>query len=529
MRSPTLQRSSLAIVAFVLAVAPGAKAQTDNAPPSDAPPKKARIVSIVRGTGAGSDKAAGFVGHFMRDTLEADPRYEVVSIGAALGSNDDPDQVLTRAGNLAFQGREAYDSLDLDQAVEHLNGALRELERSAFAVRDIKRVSEILMLLGATHILRGEDAKGRDRLAQALTLDSTVEPDPTIFNPSMRTIFKSAQAAVNKARRGSIAITSSPSYSEVFVDGKFVGIAPTTVDSTIEGRHYVRVIRDGYREFGTVIAVKGNAEVSQVAELAPAPKLDEYEHLVNLTVDARSDAMQKTSRKASEDLLTLASQLGVLLGVEQVFLTDVRLDGERVLLRTTQFDLTTDEKMKSASHAFTYDANAASYQREIKQMMDKHFGPKTLTESTDGATFYGSWDGGLGLKHAGSNVCMGDSCAHFKRNVLLFGGVTTGVMLVGGGVFELLAKKNHNTFRDSPQGSPEAASAASSGKTQNIVGNVMLGVGVVAAVATTYLYFFYHPAPSPEEVALPQRASLVPRLDIAPSVNGGYMVGTWSF
>ncbi len=524
-----MRSTTLAILAATLAFAPLAKAQTDDEPREDAPPKKARIVSIVRGTGAGSDKAAGFVGHFMRETLEADPRYELVSIDTALGSNDDPVQVLTRAGNLFSQGREAYDSLDLDQAVEHLNGALRELERRAYAVHEIKRVSEILMLLGATHILRGEDAKGRERLAQALTLDPTVEPDPTIFNPSMRTIFKSAQAAVNKARKGSIAITSSPSYGEVFVDGKFVGIAPATVDSTLEGRHYVRVVRDGYREFGTVIAVKGNAEASEVAELAPAPKLDEYEHLVNLTVDARNDVILKPTKKPNEDLLTLASQLGVLLGVEQVFLTDVRLDGERVLMRTTQFDLTTDEKMKSASHGFTYDTNQASYQREIKSMLDEHFGPKTLTESTDGAVFYGKWDNGSGLVHAGSNVCMGDSCAHFKRQVLLFGGIGSGALLVGGGVLELLGAKNHSNFRNDPQGSAQADSARGAGKFEVVAGDIMLGLGVAAVITTTYLYFFYHPAPSPEDVALPQRASLVPRLDIAPSVHGGAMVGTWSF
>ncbi len=490
--------------------------------------KKARIVSIVRGTGAGSDKAAGFVGHFMREALETDARYELVTIDSALGSTDDPQQVLTRAQNLLTQGRDAYDSLDLDQAVEYLNGALRELERRAYVVHDIKRVSEILMLLGATHILRGEDAKGRERLAQAITLDGAAEPDPTIFNPSMRTIFKSAQASVNKARKGSIAVSSNPSYGEVFVDGKFVGIAPVTVDSTLEGRHYVRVIREGYREYGTVISVKGNAEASEVAELAPSPKLDEYEHLVNLTIDARNEVMAKPNPKPNEDLLTLASQLGVLLGVEQVFLTDVRLDGERVLLRTTQFDLTTDEKMKSASHSFTYDTVAASYQREIKLMMERHFAAETLTKKTEGSVFYGRWDTGGGLVHAGSNVCMGESCQEFRRRVLFYGGITAGGLLVTGGVLAYLGKHNNDKFRDSPQGTPEGTSARSAGKIEAIAGDVLLGLGVATVVTGTILYFFYHPSPSSDDV-MSRRASLVPQLDIAPMVRGGAMVGTWTF
>ncbi|MBC7794892.1 MAG: PEGA domain-containing protein [Clostridia bacterium] len=495
--------------------------------------KKARVVSIVRGTGAGSDKATGFVTHFMRARLETDDRYELVPVDRALGSPDDPQQVLTRSSNLFAQGREAYDSLDLDQAIEHLNGALRELERRAYAVHDIRQVSDILMLLGATHILRSEEIKGRERLAQAMTFNPQIDPDPAIFNPNMRTIFKSAQAIVNKARKGSIAVSTIPSYGEVFVDGRFVGIAPVTIDLALEGRHYVRVIRDGYREFGTVLAVKGTSEISEVAELAPAPKLDEYDHLVNLTVDARNEVMQRPSAaKANEDVLTLASQLGVLLGVEQVFLTDVRLDGERVLLRTTQFDLTTDEKMKSATHAFTYDAVAATYQRETEVMLDRHFAPETLTEQTDGAIFYGRWSEDRGLVHAGSDVCMGASCQKFKKNVLLFGGIGSGALLVTGGIFAILGRHNNSVYRDSPQGSPEADSAYSSGRTQALVGDICLGIGIAGAVTTAVLYFFYEPAPSAEDVMSNRVTSaprLLPHLDIGPTAGGASGVATWHF
>lgn len=506
-----------------------ANAQASRPAATDEGFKKARVVSIVRGTGAGSDKAAGFVTHFMRANLEADERYELVPIDQALGAPDDPQQVLKRAANLFAQGREAYDTLDLDQAIEHLNGALRELERRAYVVRDIKVVSDILMFLGATHILRSEEAKGRDRLAQAIILNPSVEPDPAIFNPNMRNVFKAAQSQVNKARKGSIAVSAIPSYGEVFVDGRFVGIAPVTVDAALEGRHYVRIIRDGYREYGTVLAVKGNSEIAEVAELAPAPKLEEYEHLVNLTIDARNEVMAKpNATKANEDVLTLASQLGVLLGVEQVFLTDVRLDGERVLLRTTQFDLTTDEKMKSATHAFTYDTVPATYQREVKVMIDKHFAPETLTEKTDGAIFYGRWNADQGLVHAGSNICMGASCQKFKKNVLLFGGIGSGALLVTGGVFAILGNRNHSRFRDAPQGTPEADSAYSSGRTQAVVGDICLGLGIAGAVTTAFLYFFYEPAPSAEDV-MSNRVTLVPKLDIGPTAGGASGVATWHF
>jgi hypothetical protein len=227
-------------------------------------------------------------------------------------------------------------------------------------------------------------------------------------------------------------------------------------------------------------------------------------------------------------LLTLASLLGVLLGVEQVFLTDVRLDGERVLLRTTQFDLTADEKMKSAAHSFTYDTVAASYQREIKLMMERHFAPETLTKKTEGAIFYGRWDAGGGLVNAGSGVCMGRSCQEFRRDVLFYGGIATGGLFLTGGILAFLGKHNNDKFRSSPQGSPEANSAASAGKAEAVAGDILLGLGVATLVTGTVLYFFYHPSPSADDV-LSRKAAWVPQLDVAPLAHGGAMVGTWDF
>src|SRR5690606_10893184 len=105
----------------------------------------------------------------------------------------------------------AFESLDLDAAVDHLNSALSKFERNAAFVTDFPKVANALMLLGATHILRGEEKTGARRLAQAIALVPDIQPDPRIFNPGMRDIFEQAGKELTSRPEGDITLTSNPS------------------------------------------------------------------------------------------------------------------------------------------------------------------------------------------------------------------------------------------------------------------------------------------------------------------------------
>ncbi len=130
------------------------------------------ISVVVRGVGAGSDKAAGFVQHFVRDSLASEGR-EVIDLSAALGSptRNRAQRAFGVAGEMVEKGRRAYETLDLDPAIDFLNTALTKYERHAAYLTEPVRVAEVLMLLGATHILRGEERTGAKRLAQAIAIN----------------------------------------------------------------------------------------------------------------------------------------------------------------------------------------------------------------------------------------------------------------------------------------------------------------------------------------------------------------------
>ncbi|HET6346422.1 MAG TPA: hypothetical protein VFH51_15930, partial [Myxococcota bacterium] len=90
------------------------------------PARAARMATIVRGTGAGSEKAAALVGHYVHEQLSKDERYEVVDLSKALG-NPDRDKALRNfqaAEELVQKGHDAYDALELDAAVDYLTNTL---------------------------------------------------------------------------------------------------------------------------------------------------------------------------------------------------------------------------------------------------------------------------------------------------------------------------------------------------------------------------------------------------------------------
>ena len=89
------------------------------------PAHATKFTVVVRSGGSGADKAATMVGHFARKAFENDRRYDFVYRDEALGSAevDRARQAFRYANELAGQGREAYETLELDVAVELLNTA----------------------------------------------------------------------------------------------------------------------------------------------------------------------------------------------------------------------------------------------------------------------------------------------------------------------------------------------------------------------------------------------------------------------
>ena len=493
----------------------------------------ARMVVITRGVGAGAEKAATFTGHYVRDQLAKDERYEVVDLSKVLG-NQDRDKALhafAAAEELVQKGRQAYDTLELDAAVDNLNSALLKYERFAAYVDDFKKVSEALMLLGATHILRGEDKLGAKRLEQAVNINPQVEPDPRIFNPAMRSIFQESASRVASRQPGSLTLTSNPGFAGVYVDGRFVGVTLTGVDHVSEGRHYVRLEKDGLRPYGKVMEVVGKTETAENAFLRPTSHFDDFDQ----AVDAAVKHPPLPGKSDGKNVVTNPIEaLATLTQADQVFLTVVRLNGERVQMWAYQYDLVSRRLLKSVEHVFPYDVRPETYSREVRAMLQSDFSVDALLGGNTGAEKKRHEQQELpvaedaGLPHAGDAHCAFDmACDNFKVMVAAIGGGAGLTATVVGAFYWSFAKRDHDTWLGIDQAAVQSGQLSAEGRSYALRGDILIGAGCGLMLASGLIYLLWDPQPSTVDVV--GESDVKARLDLMPQPGGGMLGMTLSF
>ena len=493
----------------------------------------ARMAVITRGVGAGAEKAATFTGHYVRDLLGKDERYEVIDLSKVLG-NQDRDKALhafAAAEELVQKGRQAYDTLELDAAVDNLNSALLKYERFAAYVGDFKKVSEALMLLGATHILRGEDKLGAKRLEQAININPQVEPDPRIFNPAMRSIFQESASRVSSRQPGSLTLTSNPGFSAVYVDGKFVGVTLMALEHVSEGRHYVRLEKDGLRPYGKVMEVVGKTETAENAFLRPTSHFDEFDQATEAAVKHLPPPGKSDGKNVVTDPI---EALGTLTQADQVFLTVVRLNGERVQMWAYQYDLVSRRLLKSVEHVFAYDTRPETYDREVGAMLQTDFAVDSLLSASHGGDKRRRDKEVLpvaedaGLPHAGDAHCAFDmACDNFKVLITSIG-IGAGVAsAAAGGVYWAFAKRDHDQWLTIDQASATSGQLSAEGRSYALRGDVLIGVGAGLIFASGLIYLLWDPQPSTVDVL--GESDVKARLDLMPQPGGGMFGLTLDF
>jgi hypothetical protein len=104
-------------------------------------------------------------------------------------------------------------------------------------------------------------------------------------------------------------------------------------------------------------------------------------------------------------------------------------------------------------------------------------------------------------------------------------GAATGGLLIGAGVVGVLAMGKRSDFNEKNDGThtAEAQSLRDSGKTLNLVGDVLLGAGVVAGVVTTILFVGRPEVPASGPPAATGKLHLVPA--VAPTGAGVFVDG----
>ena len=438
------------------------------------------VANITRPNTPGSDKPAEFIDYFMSQELHTKAQWQTLTPLEHLNKSwlSEAEAAFNNARSKIKSGLREFEDFELDQAIDNFNAALSLFERHVEAITDYQELSELLLVLGATHIFRGEESLGYQRLIQALLIANDVQPDPTIFNPKMRDLFVRASDEVSELQTFPLTIKSTPGYAKIFIDGEFVGVSPHKIQQLKAGRHFIRLEKDGYRPWGQVFKVQKNRRNEILANLTPFKQFDRF--------DSLTEELLLSIQYAPENIKDSVEKLGQLLETDFLLTSIINTDGNAIEQQSMLWRTQGGEKLKEAQTTFTKGSNKL-YKDEIIKFYDEHFS-KALEES-DYEVFPMSE-----TSYSGAPLCMGVHCDVLRKNIVITGLSLGAATLISGLVLDYLAYQDNLNYQNQVQISQEAQDLRTSGERKALIGDALWAFGAASIFTGLGVHFFWQPA-----------------------------------
>ncbi|MCE9573775.1 MAG: PEGA domain-containing protein [Deltaproteobacteria bacterium] len=265
--------------------------------PARADRAKAKVAVVV--VSADDDKLAparqATIQVSMERAVARDARLEVV----------DQDEALAASAGLVPK----------DAVAEALAGVLAWAQKQELA--------QAQFLRGAAHAVLGDDKAAIEEFVSLLAWRPDFAADPTIAPAVVIPLWEKAQARARQLPGGSIDVTSAPSGGMAYIDGRFVGFTPTTIEALPVGTHYLTVRKYGHQKVVRAVRVSDKRPATAEAELAPSPRADELQQAI-ATLRAGLGAAQ-----APAEMQGALGDLSELLGVDQVAVLVAPRTGDR--------------------------------------------------------------------------------------------------------------------------------------------------------------------------------------------------------
>jgi hypothetical protein len=167
------------------------------------------------------------------------------------------------------KGHDYLYKLELDKAIAQLADAVDQLVAVLPYIKK-QELADAMMELAVAQHQKGKTGPMQQTLRRLLTWRSTYQPDGNI-PPQMNDALEAARQQVSQLPQAQIKIDSDPPGAQVFVDGDYIGVAPTTASGLAVGEHYVTFKRLGYKRGLRIAQLTANG-IQVVDKLARAEK-----------------------------------------------------------------------------------------------------------------------------------------------------------------------------------------------------------------------------------------------------------------
>ena len=221
------------------------------------------------------------VTHDVVRALHKHPDYAVRDLHAALNAGDEVDAQNDIKTAQAFHraGQDALARGDVDDAVEQLESASRLMEKSIAVLGDPAEFRTLLLNLGMAH-LQNRDRRAAKRVFQR-AVAFRARDDDAALTPAAARALGEARTRDSLLPRGAVAIESDPPHAEIWVDGRYKGVTPTTAAGLTEGSHVVAIQKVGYARRTVMVRASAEGLLSEDVTLGKARRKPLYDQMVD--------------------------------------------------------------------------------------------------------------------------------------------------------------------------------------------------------------------------------------------------------
>jgi hypothetical protein len=258
------------------------------------------IYPVVITSQPGLEKQMAILHGSARAAIEASAEHglgggDAVMYGIPANAKD----FVAQADTLFEEAKADYENLELDGAIEKLELAMSKLEGGAAFLTDLSLATDVLYYLGVCHAFNGDTDKSNDAFLRAYVLAPDKSPDPDVFPPDVISMFNESIALVGTLGTGSLSVG--------YLDGKFMGMTPVTIDNITAGKHFVRLVHPGHQLHGDTVEIQGGKTANINAKLFPAYSASK----VFTLADGLPAQLVKGVEVAQPSLSSICTHLGV--------------------------------------------------------------------------------------------------------------------------------------------------------------------------------------------------------------------------
>lgn len=308
------------------------------------------------------------IGQLVRQGFARNPRYSVLDLERVL--DDDAasagEQKLRQATDHLARARVAYESFELDAALEILAEAVVAFEQATAVVADYGPYLEALKMQAAAYELAGESRNAQRVFERLLALEPGLAISDLVSAENVQGTFAKAQKQHARKKPGTLTVYTTPAAAEVWVDGRFRGSAPLSIDFLPAGRHFVRVVRDGYQSYGTAVEVPSDSEETLQVSLRPTARFAEFDSLAQRLARGDADAAQEMTS---------------YLKVEQLFWVRVESAGDDVTLNAALTDGVSGAEIVRGNKTFVF--NSPRFRGDVELWVAQNFRRQQSRASTN--------------------------------------------------------------------------------------------------------------------------------------------------